>query len=161
MSKIGGKTASLLALCCEAAANLSGKSKDEQRCMRQYGTNLGLAFQIADDVLDVRGHIHLTGKPIGNDLRQGLLTLPIIHYLENSVSSDSLVHSLIDGTLQPSTSDIDDAIVELEESGAVRESLEIADKFAVRARAALEGLPQSEYTDALEDLTYYVFNRIA
>jgi len=161
MSKISSKTASLLALCCEAAANLSDRAEDEQRCMREYGTNLGLAFQIADDVLDVRGDIHLTGKPVGNDLRQGLLTLPTIHYLENSLSTNSVVHGVFDGTLRPSASDIDDAIVELEASGAVQESLETADKFAARARAFLQELPQSEYSDALEDLTNYVFNRIA
>jgi len=78
---IGDKTASLLATCCEIGAASSTAEPDRQRALREFGENVGLAFQIRDDVLDYVGRRSITGKPTGLDLSEKKLTLPLIHAL--------------------------------------------------------------------------------
>ena len=82
--KIKGKTASLLELCCEAGGLVGGAGAREQRALRAYGENLGIAFQIVDDILDIAGSEEELGKPVGGDLREGTLTLPIILFLRQA-----------------------------------------------------------------------------
>jgi len=76
---IGDKTASLLSTCCEIGATSSSADPEKARLMREYGENLGLAFQIRDDILDFTGRTSITGKPVGLDLSERKLTLPLIH----------------------------------------------------------------------------------
>ncbi len=81
-TRVRGKTASLLAACCEGGARLVCADEGVCEAMRQFGLNLGLAFQIMDDVLDLEGDEELLGKPTGSDLVQGNVTLPVIRLLE-------------------------------------------------------------------------------
>jgi octaprenyl-diphosphate synthase len=76
---IGDKTASLLSTCCEVGATSASTDPDKGRLMREYGEMLGLAFQIRDDILDFTGRTSITGKPVGLDLSERKLTLPLIH----------------------------------------------------------------------------------
>ena len=158
--KIEGKTASLFALCCEASAELADAGESAVAAMRGYGTNLGLAFQITDDVLDVMGDEIDTGKPAGNDLRQGLLTLPAIYFLNNGAAEGSLVRRIID---RPTTTDTElrQAIWEMRESGAVEQAMADAGSFAEKARHFIADLPAGTNRTALEDLTHYVINRLS
>lgn len=80
---LSGKTAALIAAACEVGVEFSGGSKDEKEVLRTYGENLGLAFQIVDDLLDYQGDPEKTGKAVGNDLAEGKMTLPLIFALEN------------------------------------------------------------------------------
>lgn len=81
-TRVRGKTASLLAACCEGGARLVHAEEGICEAMRQFGLNLGLAFQIMDDLLDIEGDEETLGKPTGSDLVQGNLTLPVIRLLE-------------------------------------------------------------------------------
>ncbi|MBM2840252.1 MAG: polyprenyl synthetase, partial [Bacteroidetes bacterium] len=76
---IGDKTASLLSTCCEIGAASSSDDPEKHRLLREYGENVGLAFQIRDDLLDYIGRKSITGKPTGLDLSEKKLTLPLIH----------------------------------------------------------------------------------
>lgn len=76
------KTAQFIASCCEAGGWIAGASPGQRRALRDYGRNLGQAFQIADDLHDYAGYPQQLGKPVGNDLEQGLATLPLIHLFE-------------------------------------------------------------------------------
>ena len=158
--KIEGKTASLFALCCEASAELADAGEPALAAMRGYGTNLGLAFQITDDVLDVMGDENDTGKPVGNDLRQGVLTLPAIHFLNDHRADGSLIRRVID---QPAGSDreLRRAIWEIRESGAIEHAMADAESYAEKARGFLAPLPAGRNRAALEDLTHYVINRLS
>src|SRR5690606_29440537 len=76
---IWGKTASLFVLACQGGAILSRLSEPQIQAMRTFGEKLGLAFQIVDDLLDFTGDERTLGKPVGSDLRQGVITLPVIY----------------------------------------------------------------------------------
>jgi len=82
-ARIYAKTASLFAASCEAGAVLGRAPEEQVRVLREYGRLLGMAFQIIDDVLDFVGNEQHLGKPVGSDLRQGIATLPVYHYLRD------------------------------------------------------------------------------
>ncbi|HET8840423.1 MAG TPA: polyprenyl synthetase family protein, partial [Ktedonobacteraceae bacterium] len=85
--KISSKTACLIAACCKGGALVSGASDDEIELLYTYGLNLGIAFQIIDDILDYTQDQSAIGKPVGNDLRQGMVTLPLIYALQTPASN--------------------------------------------------------------------------
>lgn len=93
--RIEGKTAALIAACCEGGARLAGADDETARRFRRYGHKLGLAFQIVDDILDLDGDPDELGKPTGQDLRQGVITLPVIRLLAHSDYYEVLAPSLI------------------------------------------------------------------
>jgi geranylgeranyl pyrophosphate synthase len=80
--RIYAKTAAMFELATEAAAVLARAPEPQVEALRRYGVDLGMAFQIMDDILDFTGEAQVLGKPVGNDLRQGLITLPVLFYLE-------------------------------------------------------------------------------
>jgi len=95
--RIKGKTASLFAMCCEGAAIVSHQSPEQIAALRAYGLNLGLAFQIADDVLDFSGTEDVLGKPAGSDLRQGTITLPTMLFAESLPKSSPRLANILAG----------------------------------------------------------------
>src|SRR5439155_18350792 len=76
---IWGKTAALFVLACEGGAILGGAPEPQVQALREFGRRVGLAFQVVDDILDYVGDESLLGKPVGSDLRQGIVTLPLLH----------------------------------------------------------------------------------
>src|SRR5258708_22601607 len=88
--KVSHKTAALIAACCKGGAILSGASPEEIELLFQYGLNLGIAFQIIDDILDYTEDQSTIGKPAGNDLRQGMATLPLIYALQEQPQNGHL-----------------------------------------------------------------------
>lgn len=82
--RISKKTADFLEICCELGAVAGGLSKDTSDCLASYGHCIGMAFQITDDLLDIQQTSEHIGKPAGNDIRQGIVTLPVIRALETS-----------------------------------------------------------------------------
>jgi geranylgeranyl pyrophosphate synthase len=148
---IWGKTASLFVLACEGSAILAGLSEPQIAAMRRYGDRLGLAFQVVDDILDFIGEEAELGKPVGSDVRQGTITLPVI-CLRELVSADELRAAFAE--------DDRSTVIDLvRTSGAVEQAQAEADSLLAEARAALAELPDGAARDALESLTHYVVER--
>lgn len=151
--RIAGKTASLFAMCCQGAAIVSEQPEEHIDRLRAYGHNLGLAFQIADDVLDFTGNEATLGKPAGSDLREGTLTLPAILLAQSLPSDSELLEDMRRGVNQEAV------VAAVRESGAAGTALRRARDYAEAARRALGIFPESEAKTALLQLTSYVIAR--
>jgi geranylgeranyl pyrophosphate synthase len=155
--RIYGKTASLFSVATEAPTLLAGASVEHGAAMLTFGREIGMAFQIVDDILDFTADEAHLGKPVGSDLRQGLFTLPVLCYLEQQ-PEDPDVAALLNGHAG------DDAVVErvvqsVRASGAVEAALEEARAYVSRAQAALATVPNNEHRQALSDLADVFVNR--
>jgi geranylgeranyl pyrophosphate synthase len=151
--RIRGKTASLFAMCCEGGAIVSDQTVEQVRCLREYGLNLGLAFQIVDDVLDFTSDDETLGKPAGNDLRQGTITLPAILLAEQLPSDSPILHYLLTG------SEHDEVVRAVVQSEALDAALETARAYAQRAVDSLYLFPDSEAKEAMVQLADTVLER--
>jgi geranylgeranyl pyrophosphate synthase len=156
-ARIYAKTASLFALATEAAGVLANATEDEAAALREYGLSLGTAFQVVDDVLDFIGDETRLGKPVGSDLRQGLITLPTLCYLEQHPNDELIVRLLRDG--HGSEEDIHRAVQAIRESGAIDTALEEARNFAHRSLLALQQLPSGSPCQPMQDLADFVIRR--
>jgi len=153
MQWIHDKTATLLAACCEIGAVLGGLDQQQRNALREYGIDLGLAFQIADDVIDYTGSERQVGKPVGHDLVEGFATLPLMLGIERGV-----IEPIADGTRL--TADEARRIAErVRESDAAELALRRAREFASRARDELSVFAESEARATLSALTEYVVSR--
>lgn len=153
LTRIAGKTASLFAMCCEGGAIVSGQDVARAAALRAYGRNLGLAFQIADDVLDFAGDESSLGKPVGSDLRQGTITLPAILFYRSLSADDPLRQAIEEGT------QLDTVITAIRASEALAEARGEAERYAAAARSALDIFPPGEAREALWNLPDFVIQR--
>jgi geranylgeranyl pyrophosphate synthase len=156
-----GKTASLFAGSAEMGAVLGGAPDEEIAALRQFGSDLGMAFQIIDDVLDVAGGSSDLGKPAGNDLRQGTVTLPTLLYgnkLERSSDEWRRLHEVVGG-FAATDEDVNAVIKAIRTSGAIDESIQVAETFVGRAKAALAATPPSQTRDLLSAMADLAVNR--
>jgi len=158
--RIYGKTASLFAGSTEIGAIL-GEAADEQiDALRRYGGHLGMAFQIVDDVLDLRESAYHLGKPVGHDLRQGTLTLPTMLFLQQNLGnsgSRELVEQVLAGIADDAA--LGDAVLAIRQSGAIEQALEIARQYVERAQESLRILPAGEARDMLEAIAEHAIER--
>ena len=155
--RIYAKTASLFEASTSTAAILSNASDDIVVAVKQYGYDIGMAFQIIDDILDFTSEQTTMGKPVASDLRQGLITLPVLYYLENQ--PDDLDMKNI---LESSFCDEDclgRLLKSIRESGAIELSFDEARKSVQSGLNALMALPISEERKALEELASYIVDR--
>jgi octaprenyl-diphosphate synthase len=154
---VDGKTAELCALCGELGAQYAGADESVSQSLREYGRSLGIAFQIADDVLDVMGDEAKTGKSLGSDLVKQKLTLPLIRLLESSTPEkrEQLTAWLEQGDMASRKSLRD----ELNAGNAIEEAHHRALEFAQQARVSLSGLADSPARRLLEDLTEFAVQR--
>jgi heptaprenyl diphosphate synthase len=158
MRRIESKTATLLAACCEIGALLGGLEAESRAALREYGHMLGLAFQIADDVLDYTSSQDEVGKPIGHDLVEGFATLPLMIARDDERVAKELASILVDGRVLS----LDEArhVAGVVRAGeAPQRALDRARELASRARAQLEKLPDGPALQALASLTEYVVSR--
>jgi geranylgeranyl pyrophosphate synthase len=156
LDRIRGKTASLFATAAENGALVTGAPEREVRALRRYGEQLGMAFQIVDDVLDFAATSEELGKPAGSDLLAGTLTLPALLYMERS-PEDNAVRRAFAGTRR--RANLQRAVTEIRASDLLDESLATARRFADEARAALDALPTGDPRATLEGLVDYVLER--
>ena len=158
MRWIHDKTASLLAACCDIGALLGGLNADEREALHSYGIDLGLAFQMADDVLDYTGSEDEVGKPIGHDLVEGYATLPLIMAMETPDVVQAARGVLVDG--RPLTADEAQRMVALvRESGAPSRAIDRARQVASDAASRLDALRPGPVRDSLVALSTYVVSR--
>jgi geranylgeranyl pyrophosphate synthase len=154
---IGNKTASLFAAAGESGAVLSQAPEEVIQSLKDYGYNLGMSFQIVDDILDFVGQKETLGKPVTNDLSQGVLTLPVILLLERPDSSEA---KRINQAIQDDKAGAAALIAEVVHNSTVlEECYRIAEGFSARARSALETLPRNKVYDSLAELAGYVTER--
>ena len=156
-AKIERKTAVLLAASTFCGGVLGGLPERQVEAIRRFGRLLGMSFQIADDVLDYLATEEEVGKPVGNDLKQGTVTLPLM-----LARHDPLVDGQLDAILdKPSLQDADyaDVVRIVRGSRGIEESYAYARRFGEQARAELDAFEPSPYREALEGLTYYVVGR--
>ena len=155
--KIERKTAALLAASTFCGATLGGLSPAQVEALRHFGHFLGMSFQIADDVLDYLATEAEVGKPVGNDLKQGTVTLPLMLALEDSGVGPELKAILARPVL--TDADYAEVVSVVRRSTGIEQSYEHALRFGEQARAELTAVPPSPYRDALEILTSYVVSR--
>lgn len=154
---IDGKTAELTACCCRLGALYAGMPDDIVQKLTSYGRNLGLAFQIADDLLDVVGDESATGKSLGTDLEQQKLTLPLIRLLRKAPHDVAeRVRRILDS---PGNHKRELLYPELAGGQALHYAQERAQEFATAAAAEVACLPPSPFRSLLEELTERVVNR--
>jgi octaprenyl-diphosphate synthase len=153
------KTARFLAGCCETGGMMGGATEAEAAALRTFGHHLGMAFQIADDLLDFVGDPKKTGKPLGTDLRDGRVTLPLIHTLR--VSDDEARAQIRTLVGRSAISDADVAAVTalIARHGGFEAARSVAEERAERAVALLDRFPRNVFHDALEKLTRFVVAR--
>jgi len=158
--KISHKTACLIAACCKGGAIVSQASHEEIDLLYEYGLNLGIAFQIIDDILDYTEDQETIGKPAGNDLRQGMVTLPLIYALQEQSPNGRYqeVQNVLNGTTHREE-DIR-AVVDWVVTGpGVQRSLTDADTYANKAREALAHFPFTQDRQVLDKLINFVVTR--
>lgn len=153
------KTAHLFSACCEIGALISGASDEQVARLRDYGMDLGMAFQLVDDVLDFTSTQSVLGKPVVNDLKEGRLTLPLIYLLQKDggASRDMVATVLRDGGFtRVSKAEILDAIAE---HGTIEQTMTLARGFGESACRRLAPLPDSDLKEALSSLPTFILER--
>jgi octaprenyl-diphosphate synthase len=154
---IRGKTAELTAVSCRLGAHYAGASEATADALENYGRDLGVAFQIADDVLDLWGEERTTGKTLGTDLEKQKLTLPLIRLLSTAPPDQAdRLRAILAG---PEADRLAGVRPFLEASGSLDYAWERAKEFAESARSALDGLAPSSARGVLEALTHHVLRR--
>jgi octaprenyl-diphosphate synthase len=154
------KTAYLFSACCEIGAILGGADAGRQRALRDYGMNLGTAFQLVDDLLDFTATGEVLGKPAGVDLLEGKLTLPLIYLLEGG--GDGQARKLVQEVIREGRyhKDARASLLEMvERAGALERARSEAARYAEAARDSLAALDASNYTDALHAIPSYIIER--
>ena len=158
MRRIEAKTATLLAACCDIGSVLAALPPKQRVALHTYGQMLGLAFQIADDVLDYLGSAGELGKPIGHDIAEGFATLPLMLANDDPDTASKLDRVLSNG--RKLTAQEAQHVVELVRgSNAPQQALDRAREYASVARESLDALPEGNARDALAALTDYVVIR--
>ncbi|MGA7675519.1 MAG: polyprenyl synthetase family protein [Rhizomicrobium sp.] len=159
LTVVRAKTAALFAAAAEVGAVLAKRSADYVEALRCYGDNLGIAFQLVDDALDYSGRQALMGKSVGDDFREGKVTLPVI--LAHA-RADNGARSFWQRTIETgpqSERDLDRAITLVEETGAISDTMARARAYADRARQALAAVAPCETCDVLADIADFCVER--
>jgi octaprenyl-diphosphate synthase len=155
---IARKTAYLFSACCEIGAVLGGATPPQQVMMRDYGMNLGIAFQLIDDLLDFTSSEHVLGKPAGADLLEGKISLPLILLLQREPGLRSQIQTVINEAAYATVSR-QTLLDALEQAGALALTQQRAIEYAEAARAALNGCNGSIQTAALRAIPAYCIDR--
>lgn len=137
---IEGKTAALLSTSCRIGAIVAGLPRPTIDALGEFGLSYGMAFQVVDDILDLVADESSLGKPAGNDISEGVYTLPVLRALADNSTGDEL-RSLLGGPVDDSARDRAAALVRA--SNGIEEAREVARKWSDRAQAALDKLPET------------------
>jgi octaprenyl-diphosphate synthase len=156
LSFIDNKTATLMGTCMRAGARLARLSSDQATALGHYGWNLGMAFQIIDDTLDLVGEEEVTGKTLRTDLANGKLTLPLIYLRDKLPETDRATFL---NYLKSPDGNVPKIVTWLKESGAIQEGLRHAANFASQARASLQNFPESTPKATLSAIADYIVTR--
>ena len=153
------KTAYLFGGSAQIGGMLGNVTVDQQEALREFAFNLGIAFQIVDDLLDFTGDAAALGKPIGADLREGKMTLPLIHLLHHGHSAGERIVRDIIATRTTTEAQWNELLQILNDHRSIDYAFRRAEEFADRARKPLSAFPPSSERDALVALSDYVVSR--
>ncbi len=156
LSVVSGKTASLIATSCRYGAMLSGVPADGVEAAADYGWNVGMAFQLSDDILDIASDHEDSGKTPGTDLREGVRTLPVLHALE--VDTHGELAALLEG--EPTDAQVAAALELLRGSDALDRARDDAALYVRAAVDALEPFGDAPVVTALTRLAEYALDRV-
>ena len=146
------KTAALFRASCELGAVTSAADPQVRTHLAAFGEKLGIAFQLVDDLLDLFGDPEVTGKIPGTDLREGVFTMPVLLACERD---PALIDLLTDGDRS-----LESVMPILRATGAVEDAFDIARSYGDEARAQLEGVPESEWRQALEEIVNGILDQV-
>lgn len=152
--RINRKTALLIAASCQLGAVACGAPAQIYMPLRRYGHNIGMAFQITDDILDLVADQEQLGKPVGSDLRQGIITLPVILALKNSQQSSRLRELVF--TEDKSHQQVMEAVNLVINSGGVEEAGRVVQKYINKAKQELTKLPPVSARDTLATIAEFI-----
>jgi heptaprenyl diphosphate synthase len=157
LRRIKRKTAMLISACCLIGALAGGADPSSARHMKQYGYFLGMAFQITDDILDFEGSEDVFGKPVGNDLRQGIFTLPAIYALNDRRLGPQLAGLIFKQDKEET--DWEAGLMLIRQSGALDQARMTCNRYLQKARQQLLPLPDLKERRILAALTDFVEKR--
>ncbi len=156
---IRGKTAALFAAACEVGAVVADRPRAEAEALAEYGTHLGMAFQLVDDALDYAADQAILGKTVGDDFREGKITLPVlVAYAAGGETARAFWRRTVEDSEQ-SDADLDHAMQLIAECDAIGATLRRAAAFADDAKRALRIFPASAYRQSLEAVADYTVSR--
>jgi len=155
--RIYAKTASLFEMSSLAASMVATEDETIRASMKAFGYEVGMAFQIVDDILDFTGDQSTVGKPIGSDLLNGLVTLPAIYYAEEHPDDEDVLS--LPGGGWKDTDRVQRIVDNIRKNAAIEKAMEEAREDVRRALSALEDAPASPERDALEELAKFIVDR--
>lgn len=161
LAVIGAKTAALFSAAAEVGPVIAGASKTDRAALRSFGTNLGLAFQLVDDALDYGGNAGDLGKNVGDDFREGKVTLPVVlSYRRGTAEDREFWKRAIENGAADDTA-LDKAIGLMTRTGAIRDTVGRAHHFGEIARDALAPLKDTAHKRAMLELIEFCVSRVA
>lgn len=157
--RIRRKTSLLIAVSCQLGALAANAERNIANSMYRFGYNVGMAFQIQDDLLDLCGTEKQIGKPPGSDMRQGNITLPVIYALQDRKIRKPLLEEIERIRALNGQCDVGAAISMIKESSGIAQSETLADRYISKALDALETLPDIKTKKQLKDIAHFVTKR--
>lgn len=157
--RIRRKTSLLIAVSCQLGAMAANADRTIASSMYRFGYNVGMAFQIQDDLLDLCGSEKQIGKPPGSDIRQGNITLPVIYALQNKHLRQPLLEEIGHIRSQNGKCDVSRALELIRDSSGIAQSEALADRYIEKALTALEQLPDIKTKKHLKDIAHFVTKR--
>ncbi len=156
---ISDKTASLISTCCAVGAISATSDEGDRAALTDFGELVGLAFQIRDDVLDYTSRTKILGKPVGNDIRDQKITLPLLYACKNTDAASARgIVRLVKGK-KPTNAVVQTVMEFVEAKGGIRDAQEKAQQLSNQAKMLLQGFPNSPYKEALIDFSNFVVDR--
>ena len=158
---VRGKTAALFAAACRVGAVVAERPDVEEQALSDYGTNLGMAFQLVDDALDYAADQRTLGKTVGDDFREGKITLPVLaaYHAGDAEARAFWVRTIEDS--EQTEADLDRAMALMARCGAIGTTLAHAARFVADAKAALAVFPDSPIRRALADVADFTVSRVS
>ncbi|MEK6683225.1 MAG: polyprenyl synthetase family protein [Nitrospirota bacterium] len=153
------KTASLIAVSCQLGGIVSGGSPEQKESLFQFGRNLGIAFQVADDTLDYIAQKQRLGKTLGADLREGKVTLPLIHLLQNCSQEEKKGVARTFGLNDPSEKEFGQVLDLMHRHGSIEYAFSVARSYIEKAMGFLAPFEPSVHKTALQIVADYVVSR--
>jgi len=156
---IQAKTAALFAAATQVGAVIAERPDAEEEALESYGRNLGIAFQLVDDALDYSGNQAKLGKSVGDDFREGKITLPVVLAFRRGSAEERDFWKRTMERVEQSEADLEHAMALLEKHGTVAATIERARHYGEIAKDALAIFPESDTREVLQDLVEFVISR--